>query len=228
MSTEERLQKIFNILLHAFGKRHWWPGETPLEIMVGAVLTQNTSWKNVEKAIGNMKIKGVMDMNTLNEIDTGDLADVIRSAGFFNIKSMRLKNLIKVICEEFNGSIENLTTIDTGELRHLLLGINGMGPETVDSILLYALNRPIFVVDAYTKRFLRNHGLYADTEDYHHIQNYFQENLPSDLYLFNEYHALIVVLCQTYCRRIPLCEDCPLRKDLDRDLAGLRFGLTPS
>ena len=183
--------------------------------MVGAVLTQNTSWKNVDKAIRNMKAQGVMDMGRLYEIKTSDLADIIRPAGFYNIKSKRLKNFINVVYEEFAGSINNIRSIDTDQLRPLLLGINGMGPETVDSILLYALNRPVFVVDAYTKRFLKNHGLRTNTGDYHEIQSYFQENLPSDTYLFNEYHALIVALCQTYCKKIPLCGDCPLKEDLD-------------
>ncbi len=214
MNTPERLLKIFDILLHTFGKRHWWPGETPLEVIVGAVLTQNTSWKNVEKAIGNMKAKGIMDLGALNVAENDALAGVIRSAGFFNIKSKRLKNLIKVLCDDFDGSIEKLKLIDTEKLRKLLLGVNGMGPETVDSILLYALGRPVFVVDAYTKRFLKNHGLLENENDYHRIQAWFQENLPSDTYLFNEYHALIVALAQTCCRKTPLCRECPLRDDL--------------
>ncbi|MDR2018213.1 MAG: endonuclease III domain-containing protein [Syntrophobacterales bacterium] len=215
MSTQERLLKIFSILLGAFGERHWWPGDTPLEIIVGAVLTQNTSWKNVAKAIGNMKANGIMDITKLYEIDPRDLADTIRPSGFFNIKSKRLKNVINFIYDQFDGTIENLRTIDTERLRKLLLGINGMGPETVDSILLYALDRPIFVIDAYTKRFLKNHRLYADRESYNDLQDYFQGNLPCDTYLYNEYHALIVVLCQTYCKKDPLCGDCPLKDDLD-------------
>jgi len=217
MNTRERLLKIFDILLGAFGKRHWWPGETPLEVMVGAVLTQNTSWKNVEKAIANMKVRSLMDMRALNAVGTDALADIIRSAGFFNLKSKRLKNLVKVLCDEFDGSIGNIKLIDTKTLRKLLLGINGMGPETVDSILLYALDRPVFVVDAYTGRFVRNHGLLVDEDDYHRIQDYFQRNLPSDVYLFNEYHALIVALGQTWCKKIPLCGKCPLWDDLSVD-----------
>jgi len=214
MNTRERLLKIFDVLLRAFGKRHWWPGETPLEVMVGAVLTQNTSWKNVEKAIASMKARGLMDMGALHAVRTEVLADVIRSAGFFNIKSKRLKNLTSVLCDEFDGSIRKMKLIDTEGLRKLLLAINGLGPETVDSILLYAFDRPVFVVDAYTKRFARNHGLLDDEDDYHRIQDYFQRNLPSDTYLFNEYHALIVALGQTWCKKIPLCGKCPLQEDL--------------
>ncbi|MBA4418514.1 MAG: endonuclease [Syntrophus sp. (in: bacteria)] len=213
MSTQQRLLNIFDTLLSAFGTRHWWPGDSPLEIIVGAVLTQNTSWKNVAKAIGNMKIHGIMDLDRLYKIEQDELAEIIRSAGFFNIKSKRLKNIINIIHDVFDGSIDNLNKLEITELRELLLNINGIGPETADSILLYALDRPVFVVDAYTKRFLKNHDLYQESSDYHDIQRYFQGHLPSDRYLFNEFHALIVALCQMYCKKTPLCSDCPLSAD---------------
>jgi endonuclease III related protein len=220
MNTRQRLTKIFHALLGAFGKRNWWPGDTPLEVVVGAVLTQNTAWKNVEKAIANMKSRGVLDLKSLYEVDEAILAEIIRSAGFFNVKARRLKNLVKVICEEFDGTLDNLVHIDTTQLRSLLLSVNGMGPETADSILLYALKRPVFVVDAYTKRFIANHGLHVKRTDYHGVQEFFRENLPEDLYLFNEYHALIVILCQTYCRKLPRCGECPLKNDLDENRMG--------
>ena len=197
----------------SFGKRHWWPGETPLEIIVGAILTQNTSWKNVEKAIQNMKTEGVLDVERLYRIDTERLSEVIRPSGFFNIKSKRLKNIINVIYNEYNASIENILNIRTDILRNLLLGINGIGPETADSILLYALNKPVFVVDAYTKRFLKNHKLHNGGDDYHEIQKFFMDNLKSDVYVFNEFHALIVCLCQIHCRKVPICSGCPLEVD---------------
>lgn len=215
METRQRLLSIFDILLGAYGKRNWWPGETPLEVIVGAVLTQNTSWKNVEKAISRMKESGAMDVKRLYTIGEAELADIIRSAGFFNIKTKRLKNIVKVIYEQFGGMVDGFSDIDTASLRSLLLKVNGLGPETVDSILLYALERPVFVVDAYTKRFLANHGLYVDSTDYHDIQRYFHDNLPTDRYLFNEFHALIVILCQTCCRKRALCDNCPLRADVD-------------
>jgi endonuclease III related protein len=217
MKEEKRLQKIFNTLLEAFGKRYWWPGETPLEVIVGAVLTQNTSWKNVERAISSMKSHGIMDMERLTTVEEGELAGIIRSAGFFNVKARRLKNLINVMHERFDGSIEGMRQVDTASLRPLLLKINGLGPETVDSILLYALGKPVFVVDAYTKRFLAHHGLYSESSDYHDVQRYFHERLTADTYLFNEFHALIVVLCQICCKKKPLCETCPLREDREEN-----------
>lgn len=217
MTTKQRLLKIFNILLGSFGKRNWWPGETPLEIIVGAILTQNTSWKNVEKAIENMKKEGVLNVAKLYEIDTEQLSEIIRPSGFFNIKSKRLKNIINVIYNEYDATIENMESIKTYTLRNLLLSINGIGPETADSILLYALNKPAFVVDAYTKRFLKNHNLYNGDGDYHEIQKFFMDNLQSDVCLFNEFHALIVCLCQIYCRKVPICSGCPLERDKDRN-----------
>ena len=215
MAGDKRLQKIFDSLLAAYGTRHWWPGETPFEVMVGAVLTQNTSWRNVEKAISALKRQGAMNLPALAAMEEEELAEIIRSAGFYNVKARRLKNLIRFIGEKFNGKIESMAQEGLPGLRDLLLGINGLGPETADSILLYALQKPVFVVDAYTKRFLSNHGLYHKSTDYHEIQRYFQERLAPDTYLYNEFHALIVVLCQTYCRKQPLCDQCPLGPDLD-------------
>lgn len=213
MTTEQRLLKIFRALLDAFGKRHWWPGETDLEIAVGAILTQNTSWKNVEKAINNLKSLGLLDVEALHNTSEKELGEVIRSSGFYNIKSKRLKSFINVIYHQFGRSLSKLTVLTTDELRDLFLGIDGIGPETADSILLYAFNRPIFVVDAYTKRFLRNHELH-DLKTYDDIQHWFMMNLPGDTYIFNEFHALIVCLCQNYCRKKPICNGCPLEQDL--------------
>lgn len=213
MTTKKILLKIFNTLLETFGERHWWPGETQLEIIVGAILTQNTAWKNVEKAIENMKKKNILDIEKLHEIDINTLSQIIKPAGFFNIKSRRLKNFINVLHNDFNGNIYNLSIMSTQELRKILLGVDGIGYETADSILLYALNMPIFVVDTYTKRFLKNHNLFNGKVDYNNVQRYFMENLPLDTYIFNEFHALIVYLCQNYCKEVPLCSRCPLEKD---------------
>jgi endonuclease-3 related protein len=213
MTTEQRLLNIFRTLLSSFGKRNWWPGETELEIIVGAILTQNTSWKNVEKAINNMKAQGVLDVDTLHTITKDQLGEIIKPSGFYNQKSSRLKLFINVLHEKFNKSIYNLKYYDTNDLRNLLLGISGIGPETADSILLYALNRPVFVVDAYTKRFLKNHRLYDGNEKYDDVQQFFMTNLPHDTYLFNEFHALIVCLCQNYCKNVPECIMCPLNKE---------------
>jgi endonuclease-3 related protein len=201
-------------MLAAFGKRHWWPGDTSLEVMVGAILTQNTAWKNVEKALHNMKSRDLLDVKALSTVSEEYLADTIRSSGFYNIKAHRLKGLMKIICDTFHGSTDNPNSLDTEKLRKLLLGVDGIGPETADSILLYAFNRPVFVVDAYTRRFLRQHRLTEDSGTYDEIQQYFVTNLPSDTYLFNEFHALIVCLCQSFCRKVPICRSCPLEEDL--------------
>jgi len=214
---EERLIKIFNTLLNAFGKRHWWPGDSPLEIMVGAVLTQNTSWKNVEKAINNLKRENLLTIDALYSIDTEKLSSIIKPSGFFNIKANRLKNLIKVLYEKYDASIENLKKNETNDLRKVLLNINGIGKETADSILLYALNKPVFVVDAYTKRLIKQHipPLIEDkpiSEDsYDTIQKFFMEHLPLDVYIYNEFHALLVYLGQKYCKKSPDCDHCPIK-----------------
>lgn len=210
MTTEQRLHNLFQTLLLAFGKRNWWPGETELEIIVGAILTQNTSWKNVEKAISNMKAKDVLDIDSIESINCDELEEIIKPSGFYKQKTMKLKRFIHVLHNRFNKSIDNLRQHDTDYLRKLFLGINGIGPETADSILLYVLNRPVFVVDSYTKRFLQNHKLYNDNWSYDAVQAFFMSNLPNDPYLFNEFHALIVCLCQTYCKKVPLCALCPL------------------
>jgi endonuclease-3 related protein len=213
MSTKQRLLDIFQILLSTFGKRNWWPGETELEIIVGAILTQNTSWKNVEKTICNMKANDVLNIESLQSISYQELGEIIKSSGFYNQKANKLKQFIHVIHAKFNKSIGNLHNLDTDALRRILLSVSGIGPETADSILLYALNRPVFVVDAYTKRFLRNHKLYDGSWKYDDVQKYFMVNLPLDTYLFNEFHALIVCLCQNYCKKLPECVLCPLNQE---------------
>jgi endonuclease-3 related protein len=210
----QRLLKIFHTLLEAFGERHWWPGETQFEVIVGAVLTQNTSWKNVEKAIFNLKTHNVLDIGVLHEMDRTELASLIRPSGFYNIKSKRLRNLVNALYDKQTGNSFDLQDIDMWTIRNRLLEINGIGRETADSILLYALDKPIFVIDAYTKRFLSNHRIYDGHRDYNALQRFFMDNLPHDTYLFNEYHALIVYLCQTFCKKVPLCRGCPLEADL--------------
>lgn len=213
-NIQERLLSIFNTLLHSFGKRHWWPGETTLEIIIGAVLTQNTSWKNVEKAIENLKRHDALNIDRLYKMDKTELARIILPSGFYNIKSNRLKNIIDVIYNEYDSNILNLYSINVWYTRDKLLTIKGIGKETADSIILYALNKPIFVIDAYTKRFLQNHRLYNGKSDYDSLQQFFMKNLPEDTYLFNEFHALIVYLCQNFCKKNPVCEECPLKEDL--------------
>lgn len=164
-----------------------------------------------------MKAHGLLNADSLQSIPIRDLEEVIRPSGFYKQKSERLKRIINILQNNNHKSIDNLKVFDTGYLRSLLLNINGIGPETADSILLYALNRPVFVVDAYTKRFLKNHRLYKGNDRYDDVQRYFMSNLPLDTYLFNEFHALIVCLCQNHCKKTPECSLCPLKKDLSTE-----------
>lgn len=204
------LNKVFEKLYNAYGPQHWWPGETPFEVIVGAILTQNTNWTNVEKAIANLKEKGNFTPDGLKGIETTDLARLIRPSGYFNIKAKRLKEFISFLCNEFEGGLDRMFSLDLKKIRHKLLEINGIGPETADSILLYAGNYPIFVVDAYTKRIFSRLGLLHEEHTYHQVQEFFMENLEADTELFNEYHALIVRHAKEFCRKKPLCRECPL------------------
>lgn len=209
-STGRRLMEMFNIMLNYFGPQHWWPGETELEMMVGAILTQNTSWKNVESAVNNLKEKGILDVVRLHEISAASLAEEIRPAGYFNIKAGRLKNLMKFIVERYGGEMTALLAEDTDTLREGLLSVKGVGHETADSILLYAARRPVFVIDAYTYRILNRHAIVDDQATYYELQELFTDNLKPDVDIFNEFHALIVRTGKDFCRGNPLCDSCPL------------------
>ncbi len=207
----QKLFEIYELLYNHFGPQHWWPGETPFEIAVGAILTQNTAWKNVEKAIANLKKANLLDPWQLYSLPLSALAELIRPAGFFNLKAKRLKNFLAFLCEKYNGSLERMFEEETEALRQKLLGVPGIGPETADSILLYAGNKPTFVVDTYTKRIFTRHGLISEEDDYEQIRLFFMEHLPEDISLFNEYHALIVALGKNYCRPKPQCHKCVLK-----------------
>jgi endonuclease III related protein len=213
--TGRELKEMFDLLLDHFGPQKWWPAETELEMMVGAVLTQNTSWKNVEKAIEHLKTRELLSLEGLRTIDREALAHHIRPAGYYNVKAKRLKNLIDFIFESYGGELPLLLEERTDRLREGLLSINGIGPETADSILLYAARRPIFVVDAYTHRILTRHGMLEEASGYEEMQNLFLDHLPEDEGLFNEFHALIVQTGKGFCKRRPLCASCPL-KDWER------------
>jgi len=207
----EKLLEIYRILYHNFGPQHWWPGESPFEIIIGAILTQNTAWKNVEKAIANLKKANLLTPKALYELPYPYLVELIRPAGFFNIKAKRLKNFLCFLFNEYNGNLTKMFAEETEPLRQKLLKVTGIGPETADSILLYAGNKPTFVVDTYTKRVLLRHHLIFEEADYEQIRNFFMEHLPQDTHLFNEYHALFVSLGKNYCRPKPLCEKCVLK-----------------
>ncbi len=212
MTTAERLLDLYTRMFDALGPQHWWPGETPFEVMVGAILTQNTNWKNVERAIDNLKGAGLLSLDRLAALPTGLLAEYIRPAGYYNIKAGRLHNLLHHIVEHHQGDLDAFLDQDLETLRRQLLGIKGIGPETADSILLYAADRPIFVVDAYTHRILGRHGIIDEDWDYHRIQELFMDHLDTDVQLYNEYHALLVRIGNQYCKKTnPDCAHCPLQ-----------------
>jgi len=209
--SPKTFRKIYDRLYDCFGPQNWWPGDTVCEIVVGAVLTQNTNWQNVEKAIFHLRKNKLLSVKKLRALPASRLAALIKPSGYFNIKARRLKNLCDFVCAEYQGSLREMAKAPLETLRPQLLGINGIGPETADSILLYGFHKPVFVVDAYTKRFLRRHNLIRENEDYHAVQRLFESNLKKDARLFNEYHALIVILGKHFCRPSPKCESCPLR-----------------
>jgi endonuclease-3 related protein len=207
---QEQLRQIYRLLLDSFGPQHWWPGQTRFEIMVGAILTQNTSWSNVAKAIANLNAAGCLEPTALHALDTGELETLIRPAGYFRLKAKRLRNFTQWLFDEYEGNLARLDEIDTHRLREELLGISGIGPETADSILLYALDRPVFVVDAYTARVAVRHGLIEPELTYEMLQDLFASNLEADVSLFNEYHALLVHVGKDFCKPKPRCSTCPL------------------
>jgi len=211
MQKRDILLKIYNSLYDFFGPLNWWPGDTPFEIMVGAILTQNTSWSNVEKAINNLKKENLLEPGKLFRINQEKLAQLIKPSGYYNIKARRLKNFVNIFVNDFKGSAENMFSGDSRELRKKLLNANGIGPETADSILLYAGKEPFFVVDAYTKRIFSRHKLISKDSTYYQIQEFFIKNLDRDVKLFNEFHAQIVMLGKTICTsNNPDCAKCPI------------------
>jgi endonuclease III related protein len=209
-AIHKKLIQIYDLLLTRYGHRHWWPAETPFEVCVGAILTQNTNWVNVEKAIANLKRKGCLSPAALRDIPVVSLAELIRPAGYFNVKSERLKDFIQWLFKNYGGSVEGMAGANLSKLREELLGVRGIGPETADSILLYACGKPSFVVDAYTKRLLAGLGLISGREGYEEVRSLFMDNLPRDVPLYNEFHALIVQHAKDHCRKRPICLGCPL------------------
>jgi endonuclease III related protein len=208
-----KLKTMYRALFRAYGPQRWWPGDTPFEVMIGAVLTQNTAWGNVEKAIANLKRERMLTLTRLSRVPVKRLAGLIRPSGYFNIKARRLKHLLDFLRDRSSGSLVRLFSLDLEDLRRMLLGVNGIGPETADSILLYAGGKPFFVVDAYTKRIFSRHGLVDPDADYHEVQGLFMDNLPKDASFYNEYHALIVRVGKERCKKTrPLCKGCPLEK----------------
>lgn len=209
-TTPILLKEIYNRLFAYFGPQHWWPGETPFEVIIGAILTQNTSWNNVERAIANLKKHKLLNPSALKKVNSRKLARLIRSSGYYNQKTKKLKNFISFLFSRYKGSLTKMFKQKLPKLRKELLEINGIGPETADSIILYAANKPVFVVDAYTKRIFSRHHLIKQDFNYHEIQDIFMKNLKPQAKLFNEYHALIVKLGKDICKTMPNCSCCPL------------------
>lgn len=204
--------ELYDRLFRTFGPQGWWPAESPFEVFVGAILTQNTSWRNVEKAIANLKQKGSLTPETIYRMPVEELEDLIKPSGFYKVKARRLKEAVTFLLQEFRGRIDLMAKTPLQELRWKLLKVKGIGEETADSILLYACDKPIFVIDAYTKRILSRHGITRGSGSYHELQRLFMDALPKDVALFKEYHALLVRLGKTFCRPKPRCEGCPLKE----------------
>lgn len=206
------LHEIFSKLLKSFGPQHWWPAQTPFEVVIGAVLTQQTTWKNVEMAIQNLKDAGLLDVSMLNDVPIDRLENEVRKTGFYRQKSRAIKNLVGFLMEEYQGDLDKMCSQDGQEVRMRLLSVKGIGRETADSILLYACNKPFFVVDAYTKRALKRLEL-TDADDYEDIRDFFEKSLPQDAELYNEFHALWVELGKRHCKTKPICNECPLNDE---------------
>jgi len=217
MVKDEAFRVIFDLLLARFGPQRWWPADNSFEVLVGAVLTQNTSWQNVKRAIDALRNHGCLGFAALESLSVEDLAALIRPCGYHGVKARRLKNLLAMLRREYHGDVSAIARDTLPAARRKLLAVSGVGPETADAILLYAAGHPVFVVDAYTHRVFSRHFLVPEESDYDEIQNAFMAALPTDAALFNEYHALIVELGKNYCKkRRPLCAGCPL-KDLPHD-----------
>ncbi len=204
------LVDIYRRLLDHFGPQHWWPAEEPFEVIIGAILTQSAAWGNVEKAIGNLRGAGALSAQALRKLPQAKLAELVYPCGYYNTKALKLKAFALWLGNHYQDDLDRLFALDADELRQQLLSVHGVGPETADSIILYAAGKPVFVIDAYTRRIMGRLGLAPGRGSYASYQALFTENLPTDAKLFNEYHALLVCLGKNVCRRQPLCADCCL------------------
>lgn len=210
MPRDARAMEIYRRLFAAYGPQHWWPGDGPFEMMAGAILTQNTAWRNVERAIANLKGAGVLSLAGIRAVPPARLTSLVRPSGYFRQKARKLKALVRFVDETYGGRLEALLADDPARLRERLLEVHGVGPETADSIVLYAARGASFVVDAYTHRVLSRHGLAPEEAGYDELREWFLDRLPEDPALFNEYHALVVRVGHLQCRRTPICRGCPL------------------
>ena len=208
------LEEYYRTLLDRFGHQNWWPAESPFEMMIGAILTQNTAWTGVEKAITNLKENDLLNPESISTVDPERLAGLIRPAGYFNQKRKRIQSFTRWFLERFEGKMERMKEVPFLEMREELLAQKGIGPETADSILLYALRHPTFVIDTYTYRILHRHGFVGEESSYEEMKTVMEEQLPKEEALFNDFHAQIVRVGKEYCRKKPNCKECPLKNDL--------------
>ncbi|MBN2252021.1 MAG: endonuclease III domain-containing protein [Candidatus Altiarchaeota archaeon] len=207
-----RLKDVYDMLFERFGEQHWWPAETCFEVIIGAILTQSTSWRNVEKAMDNLKKEGLMSPKKLHKTSGKELAVLIKPAGYYNAKAKKIGEFSDHLFGRFDGNLEAMLDRPIEILRPELLSIWGIGPETADSILLYAAGKPVFVVDAYTKRIFARMGLTKEGIGYEELRKFSEDNLPKNAQVFNEFHALLVRLGKEYCKKsAPLCAKCPLK-----------------
>ena len=213
------LRDTYDRLYYHYGPQHWWPAEEPFEVIVGAILTQSTAWSNVEKAITNLKNAGTMSAQKLRELPDEKLAELIYPSGYFNAKVRKLKAFVWSLEEKYSDNLDLLFNQTFADLREQLLGVHGIGEETADSIILYAAGKPVFVIDAYTRRLIDRRGLTPLHNSYSAYQALFMENLPPDRTPFNEYHALIVRHGKEVCRKHPFCESCCLNESTLADHA---------
>jgi endonuclease-3 related protein len=209
-SLGRALTDIYRRLFDCFGPQHWWPAEEPFEVIVGAILTQSAAWGNVEKAIANLKAAGALSPAKLRRIQLPRLARLVHPCGYYNAKALKLKSFAFWLGNHYSDDLDSLFTSNTDDLRQQLLSVHGIGQETADSILLYAAGKPVFVIDAYTRRIIGRIGLIPEKDSYVGYQAFFMEHLPADAAMFNEYHALLVRLGKGFCRRRPLCPQCCL------------------
>jgi endonuclease III related protein len=213
---EITLMRYYEKMKKRFGHRGWWPGKSKIEIIAGAILTQNTSWSNVTRALDNLKQEKMLSVKGFRSLEEGQLAQLIRPSGYFNQKAHHLKEFISFLDREFGGSLACMSRMEMSPLRMKLLAVRGIGPETADSILCYAFEKPVFVIDAYTKRVLIRHGHIKSEATYNDMQTYMMKHIPQDVSLYNDYHAQLVAVGNHYCKPKPKCEDCPLRDELPK------------
>jgi len=212
MEAHDNLLLIYKILVSEYNHQNWWPGDSPFEVIIGAILTQSVSWTNVEKAIKNLKNEGILEPEKLHKKEAGEIASHIKSSLYYNQKAIKIKNFVHFFFQEFEGNIQKMSEENSKTLRKKLLGIKGLGEETVDSILLYACDKPVFVVDAYTRRIFSRYGFVKEDSTYRDIQTLFMKSLPKDIRLYNDYHAQIVYLGKNICKTVPRCTFCPIRE----------------